>query len=101
MGMTDEDLKFELDLRPIEFFIEILRDRLEARERAYLFAWGSDLGDEWWYATSVDYEHVQTIYEHCMEDFESELYDSANWNPTEEELLQWEADSEEFDEEED
>lgn len=74
---------------------------MEAKEVAYLFAWGDHDGDHWWYATSLDYDHLQQIYEHCMEDFDADIFNTDTWNPTDEELLQWEADSEEDEEDED
>ncbi len=91
----------DIDLMTDEQLVEILRNRMEAKEVAYLFAWGDHDGEHFWYATSLDFEHLNIIYEHCMEDFEGEIYNSDNWNPTKDELLQWEADSEEVDDEED
>lgn len=92
----------DLDLLTDEELIEVLRNRLEAKELCYLFAWGDHDGEHFWYATSIDFDQLMQIYDHCMEDFEENgLYNTANWKPTPEELLQWEADSEEDEEDED
>jgi hypothetical protein len=88
----------DLDLMTDEEIVSILQDRMRAKEVAYLFAWGVDSGDTYAIVSELDFEHLQTIYENCMEDFENELYNSDNWNPTDEELLQWEADTEEDEE---
>jgi hypothetical protein len=86
---TNLDLMTDIEL------LEVVETRLRAKELAYLFAWGSEGGENWMYLDSLDYDHLQQIYEHAMEEF------NDCWLPTDEELLQWEADSEEVDDEED
>lgn len=92
---TNLDLMTDIEL------LEVVETRLRAKEIAYLFAWGSDDAESWMYLGSLDYDHLQQIYEHQMEEFDADIFNSDTWQPTDEELLQWEADSEEVDDEED
>ena len=92
----------DLDLMTDEQLVETLRDRLEAKGLAYLFAWGLKDGEEYALCNHTTLDMLNTIYEDCIEDLEEELYSTDTWDPSEEELLQWKTDSEDpVDEEED
>jgi hypothetical protein len=89
----------EIDLKTDTELIEILRDRLEAKELAYLFAWGIDDGEEYMLTHNLDHGLAGDIYEDITDDIADEIINTADWNPTEDELLQWKADTEEEEEE--
>jgi len=89
-----------LDMMTDEEIIGVLQDRMRAKGLCYLFAHGFDDGERYFIVSELDYEHLQEIYENEMEEFTSYLYNTSNWEPTDEELLQWEADFEEEDEDE-
>lgn len=88
----------ELDLMTDEEIVSILQDRMRAKELCYIFAYGIDGGEYYSIVSELDFEQLNEIYEHEMEEHTSYLYNADNWNPTDEELLQWEADTEEDEE---
>ena len=91
----------DLDLMTDEQLVDVLRDRLESKELAYLFAWGLRDGEEYALCHNLDHGLAGDIYEDITDDLADELINTDTWDPTEEELLQWKADTEEIDEEED